>query len=312
MLKSLPKILIIFFLVIFIFQLACLLFLALRPGISQAADIQFTPQVQIPDYTFNSSDKTTGNIANYVRAIYKYAIGIVGILAAVVLMIGGVLWIVAGGSATAIGEAKAWIGASLTGLVIALASYLILATINPALVDFKTTGIKTVEEIKIDGIIKQMDEEESLCFGSYEGSNFSGTIIRGKEEATARTDCNIACAGQTNIAVFKTLNTSKGYCCICKPGITAQVGSNCNGIANGTPCDNGFCYDNNCTSEKGQENDYCGPKGSGGICFKIDLMSLSLGAISSNINMSACSYGFHQVLGGRNCDGLLLACCARD
>ena len=65
-------------------------------------------------------------IAEYIAGIYRYAIGIVGILSAVVLMIGGILWIVAGGSATMIGEAKAWIGASLTGLVIPLISVLIL------------------------------------------------------------------------------------------------------------------------------------------------------------------------------------------
>ncbi|MDP2709337.1 MAG: hypothetical protein Q8O93_04850 [bacterium] len=146
--KHLPKILTIVFLVVFIFQLAALLFLALSPNDSQAADIKFTPQVQIGDYAFNAKDASTGNIARYVRALYKYAIGIVGILAAVVLMIGGVMWIVAGGSATAIGEAKAWIGASLTGLLIALASYLILATVNPALVNLKTSQITTIAGVK--------------------------------------------------------------------------------------------------------------------------------------------------------------------
>ncbi len=117
------------------------------PPASPKGDINFTPQVQLPGYIFDASDKSTGNIARYIRAIYKYSIGIVGILAAVVLMIGGVMWIVAGGSATAIGEAKTWIGASLTGLLLALLSYLILATINPALVDFKTTSINRVEQI---------------------------------------------------------------------------------------------------------------------------------------------------------------------
>jgi len=147
MLKKIPKILIIFFLTIFVLQLLCLFFLFALPVASRAADIKFTPQVQIGDYTFDAKDASTGNIARYVRAIYKYAIGIVGILAAVVLMVGGVMWIVAGGNATTIGEAKAWIGASLTGLVLALLSYLILATVNPALVDLKTTGIKKVTEL---------------------------------------------------------------------------------------------------------------------------------------------------------------------
>ena len=161
MLKFFPKILIIFFLIIFIFQLACLLFLTLAPSVSQAADpATFKPQVQIPGMdqadAFGAPDSkgayaipgSTASIAKYIRVIYKYAIGIVGILAAVVLMIGGVMWIVAGGSATRIGEAKAWIGASLTGLLLALMSYLILATVNPALVDFKTTPVTPVTPLE--------------------------------------------------------------------------------------------------------------------------------------------------------------------
>lgn len=144
--KSLPKAITIFFLAIFIIQLFCLAYLVLTPRAGQAADITYTPQVSGLNYTFDAKDASTGNIAKYVRAIYKYAIGIVGILAAVVLMVGGVMWIVAGGNSTAIGEAKSWIGASLTGLVLALMSYLILATVNPALVDLKTTTIKKVEE----------------------------------------------------------------------------------------------------------------------------------------------------------------------
>jgi len=119
-------------------------------------------QVKIPNLTFTSADKIKAEckevngqktcnfpwIGEYVAGIYKYAIGIVGILAAVVLMVGGVLWIIAGGSATMIGEAKAWIGASLTGLVIALCSYLILYQVNPALVGFNGLNITMVEKIK--------------------------------------------------------------------------------------------------------------------------------------------------------------------
>jgi hypothetical protein len=108
----------------------------------------FTPQVGIgADFQAGkvyTPDGSTAMIGQYIRAIYKYAIGIVGILAAVVLMIGGVMWIVAGGNSTMIGEAKSWIGASLTGLILALCSYLILATVNPALVNLKTSTITPV------------------------------------------------------------------------------------------------------------------------------------------------------------------------
>lgn len=169
--KSFPKILIILFLTVFILQIICLFFLLAVPTASQAADpATFKPQVEIPGMKeeFGATDKTggyaipgsTASIAKYIRVVYKYAIGIVGILAAVVLMIGGVLWIIAGGNATTIGEAKAWIGASLTGLLLALTSYLILATVNPALVDLKTTGIQTVEKTLTP---KSQAEIENKC-----------------------------------------------------------------------------------------------------------------------------------------------------
>jgi len=45
-------------------------------------------------------------------------------------------------------EAKSMIGAALTGLVLALTSYLILNTINPALVNLQVTNINSVSELK--------------------------------------------------------------------------------------------------------------------------------------------------------------------
>ncbi len=121
MIKSFPKILIILFLSIFIIQLFCLMTLLLIPKTASA--ISYTPQVPVPGFTFDESAKSTKNIAEYVKAIYKYAIGIIGILATVVLMVGGIIWLTAGGNSTRIEDAKSWISASLTGLIIALDSY---------------------------------------------------------------------------------------------------------------------------------------------------------------------------------------------
>ena len=128
-------------------------------------------QIDIPGLNLTKGDaikctetngKKTCNfpwIGEYIAGIYKYAIGIVGILAAVVLMVGGVLWIIAGGNATTIGEAKAWIGASLTGLVIALCSYVILYQVNPALVGFKGLEIQLVDQIPVPPDVKAFAEK---------------------------------------------------------------------------------------------------------------------------------------------------------
>jgi len=126
-----------------------LIFLLAVPNSTHAID--FKPQVSIDDTDF-VKDKThtigEESIGKYIRAIYKYAIGVVGILAAVVLMIGGIVWLTAGGNQTKIGEAKSWIGASLTGLIIALTSYMILYMVNPALVQFRPIKVTTVEEVE--------------------------------------------------------------------------------------------------------------------------------------------------------------------
>jgi len=178
--KSFPKILIILFLSVFILQIICLFFLLATPVASQASGTfmtqpgDFTPQVELPGFNFDKNDSSTGNIANLIKAIYNYAIGIVGILAAVVLMVGGVLWIMAGGNATQIGEAKAWIGAALTGLVLALTSYLILNTVNPALVNLQTTDITKIGKL-IKGSCTLIEApytctnniEEKQCIASY-------------------------------------------------------------------------------------------------------------------------------------------------
>ncbi|MEA1962892.1 MAG: pilin, partial [Patescibacteria group bacterium] len=89
---------------------------------------------------------TTKPIADYIQAIYKYAIGVVAILATVVMMIGGVVWITAGGNQGRVGEAKQYISGALTGMVLVFCSYMILNTINPDLVKLKTVGIKSISK----------------------------------------------------------------------------------------------------------------------------------------------------------------------
>ena len=246
MLKSFPKILTIFFLIIFIFQLASLIFLFVLPQVSQAADpATFKPQVEIPgmDKEFGATDPKTGgyaipgstaSIAKYIKVIYKYAIGIVGILAAVVLMVGGVMWIVAGGNATAIGEAKAWIGASLTGLVLALMSYLILATVNPALVDLKTTTIKKVTS-----------GTETITEGCCVPVNGSKSCTVGKKNSAGTSLCLIPDETHNSLPCNKIPQ--------CQQYLT-----NCNGTNDGVSCgDNKVCANSRCESCN-QEKGNCG------------------------------------------------------
>jgi len=121
----------------------------------------FTPQIKLPiqGSVFNQLSTKVGSygdgimtsdlLAKYIKALYDYGLMIGGILAAIVLMGGGVLWLVSAGNDTKITQAKELIGGSVTGLVILFSSWILLNTVNPGLLEMKP--IKT-EVIKISVI----------------------------------------------------------------------------------------------------------------------------------------------------------------
>lgn len=140
MIKKFPKILTKAFLSILVFQMLFLACFFLAPEqVLSAEKMQFIPQVGIgEDFKAGGEKEVTATlIGEYIAAIYKYAIGIVGILATVIMMYGGIRWLTSGGSQEKIGEAKSWIVAALSGLLLTMASFLILTTINPDLVEIK-------------------------------------------------------------------------------------------------------------------------------------------------------------------------------
>lgn len=111
-------------------------------------DIKFSdPKECVPGALDANKNKTLCIpwLGEYITGIINYAMGIVSILAVVVMMFGGIIWLTAAGNQTQITSAKGWIGASLTGLVIALSSYLILYTINPSLTTFNPLKVTIVK-----------------------------------------------------------------------------------------------------------------------------------------------------------------------
>lgn len=87
-------------------------------------------------------------IGEYIAAMYKYAIGIVGILSGIMIVVAGLIWLTAGGSAERVTTAKSYIEGALVGLVIALTSYVLLYAINPKLTEFESLKVKFIERIE--------------------------------------------------------------------------------------------------------------------------------------------------------------------
>lgn len=101
------------------------------------ADYQWTPMQEIPTASGTQSPTTFGG---YVVAIYEFLLSLVGIVAMVMIIIGGFRYMTSTGNASAMADAKDMIFSALLGLGLALLSWLILYTINPDFINAPTIG----------------------------------------------------------------------------------------------------------------------------------------------------------------------------
>lgn len=76
-----------------------------------------------------------------IASIIKTAMGLLGIVAVVIILIGGFKWMTAGGNDEQTGEAKKWIFSGVIGLAIILSAYALATYIITSLVS--ATGLQT-------------------------------------------------------------------------------------------------------------------------------------------------------------------------
>jgi len=128
----------------------------------------FTPQVTVPDSDYIAGNtitlaENTKPLAEYVIAIFKYSIGVIGIISAIVLMYGGVRWLTAAGNSSAVSDAKTYILSSLTGLILTFGSFLLLSTINTNLTNLKITEVKRIQYLGLNfGCCKKTAQDGSV------------------------------------------------------------------------------------------------------------------------------------------------------
>ena len=89
------------------------------------------------------------SLSDYVVYVYKFVVGVTGLLAVFMITIGGVIWIFAGGNSAKIVKAKQYITGSVVGVLLSLGSYSILYIINPALVANSLPSIPTVKKVEL-------------------------------------------------------------------------------------------------------------------------------------------------------------------
>ena len=146
---------------LFTFLLAILFFISIQPACAQKWVL---PELKIPiSEKLTNALKTAPQpcpsaknpnqvcvtwIGDYIGEIFNYVVAVAGILAVVVMMFGGFLWLMSGGNQERAANGKAYIASALSGLVLVLFSYTLLNFVNPDLVKLEPIPVyKTGETI---------------------------------------------------------------------------------------------------------------------------------------------------------------------
>jgi len=90
-------------------------------------------------------------IGGYISAVYQWLLGAVAVFAVIIIMVGGIQYMLAGGSSSGVTEAKKRIFGALIGIFILLGAYLILNTVNPQLLSLKLPALPKVRSIQMPG-----------------------------------------------------------------------------------------------------------------------------------------------------------------
>ena len=81
------------------------------------------------------------DVRTTIAMIIKVAMGLLGIVAVVIILIGGFKWMTAGGNEEQVGEAKKWIFSGVIGLAIILSAYALASFIINQLVTATTSTV---------------------------------------------------------------------------------------------------------------------------------------------------------------------------
>ncbi len=116
-------------------------------------------------------------IGEYLKAIFNYSIIAIAILAVVVMMIGGLLWLSSGGNSSTISTGKELVKNGILGTIFAICSYLLLFIINPDLTIFQPVQVGYVSQQQLEGFSESINGSESESNDGPQGCPDPSTII---------------------------------------------------------------------------------------------------------------------------------------
>ncbi len=166
---------------------------------------------QCPEGISGQSCISIAWMSEYFNLIYRYGTGLAGILAAIVILVAGFLWLMSAGSPDRISTAKELIVGALSGLALALMSYLILTTINPALVENKALVVQ-----KMSPPASQAAVPGCCVTAGGSGAGASVGCVQSKDLSNCTPSRNMSAGGTSGVVVTPYANTDCLTIEICK------------------------------------------------------------------------------------------------
>jgi len=160
----------------------------------------------------------------YVVNFYKFAVAASILIATILIMMGGVIWITSAGSPDRITKAKEFIINPIIGVVLLLSTYVILALINPQFVNLEQV---VPPELVVPGACLTTTGSKTTCVDTFDQNSCSGDFRRGNTCAeictpvpnttdgscTLREGQTISCdAGKKSFAKSYALGVAKDQC----------------------------------------------------------------------------------------------------
>ncbi len=102
----------------------------------------FTPPTKVGDTV------SVNFLAEYINAVYGWALSAAALVAVVMMMLGGLQYVLSRGKSKYIEKAKTRITNAITGLVLLLAAYEIAYVIDPNTVRLKSLAVRTVDMVE--------------------------------------------------------------------------------------------------------------------------------------------------------------------
>ncbi|MBN2853945.1 hypothetical protein JXK06_00180 [Patescibacteria group bacterium] len=192
--------------VLFIFCFSFLGVLLIKPPIilAQTEEIKtmyFSPQIEMPFSAISGKTEVSSInedglvvsdlLARYLKAIYDYGIMIGGILAALMLMAGGLIWLTSGGDSGKVSKAKDIIAGSITGVVLLMGAYFILNTINPDLVEMKGLKMIQIQNISMEYISCCHRDLGEKRIGVFYDENLTAFYLNDPKKGLAFEGCEV-------------------------------------------------------------------------------------------------------------------------